>query len=139
MRRSRLLILSATIAALVLPIAAAPTLARDPATAQRDRIVAYWTPARIANAKTRDFVKASPAKFQPQKSRPPSGGSGSSSVIGASWTKGGQVLRTTGKVVFHMNSGDYICTGTVVTDNVTGRSIVVTAAHCAWDGTDGGF
>ena len=139
MRRSRLLVLSATLVALVLPVAAAPALARDSATAQRDRIVAYWTPARIANAKSRDFVKTAPGKFQPQKGKAPSGGGTTGSVIGASWTKGGQVLKTTGKVVFHMNSGDYICTGTVVTDSASGRSIVVTAAHCAWDGTDGGF
>jgi hypothetical protein len=140
MRRSRLLVLSATLVALLLPVAAVPAVARDPASAQRDRIVAYWTPARIANAKPRDFVKTAPGPAQPLKGKPPGGGGGSgASVIGASWTNAGQVLHTTGKVLFTMNSGDYICTGTVVTDGMSGRSIVVSAAHCAWDGSDGGF
>ena len=38
-----------------------------------------------------------------------------------------------------MNSGDYICSGTVVTDNRNNYSIVLTAGHCAYDASDGGF
>src|SRR5262245_27341022 len=111
MRHSRLVhaaFIGALLAGLLLPIAAAPALARDPAAAQQERTIAYWTAERIANAKPRDFVKT-PAghlvkapKAKPQR---PDGG-GTTSVIGASWTRGGQVLQTTGKVVFTMNSGD---------------------------------
>src|SRR5262245_14994140 len=144
MRRSRAAhaaFLGALLSGLLLPIAAAPVLARDPAATQHDRTIAYWTPERIANAKPRDFVKSAPGQLaQNPRAKPQRpGGGGTTSVIGASWTKGGQVLTTSGKVLFTMNSGDYICTGTVVTDGTTGRSIVVSAAHCAWDGTDGGF
>jgi hypothetical protein len=140
MRRSRAAILSALFVGLTLPIAAVPALARDPAAAQPDRTVAYWTPERIANAKPRDFVKTPSGQLvQNPKAKPQKPGGGGSSVIGASWTKGGQVVETTGKVVFTLNSGDYICSGTAVTDGTSGRSIVITAAHCAWDGTDGGF
>jgi len=140
MRRSRALILGSIIASLTVPLAAAPVLARDPASAQRDRTVAYWTAERIAHATPRDFVKTPAGTFQPRKGKPPGGGTGTGSVIGASWSKGGQVLKTTGKVVFTLNSGDYICTGTAVNDGSPGgRSIVVSAGHCAWDGADGGF
>jgi hypothetical protein len=142
MRRSRAAILSALFVGLALPIAAAPALARDPAAAAHDRTLAYWTPQRIANAKPRDFVKAPAGRLvQDPKAKPQKPGGGGSSVIGASWTKQGQVLVTTGKVVFTMNSGNYICTGTVVSDGNASdsRSIVISAAHCAWDGTDGGF
>lgn len=139
MRRPRALILAAALASLVLPIAAAPTLAQDPATAAHDRTIAYWTPARIANAKPRDFVRTPTGEFQPKKGKPGGGGS-STNVIGASWTLGGLVKEVTGKVVFTLDSGDYICTGTVVSDGTTGRSIVVSAGHCAYDwDTAGGF
>jgi hypothetical protein len=137
MRRSRAALLSVMLVSIALPIAVAPVLARDPAATQHDRTVAYWTKDRIANATPRDFVRTPGGQFVSAKARPPGGGTGS--VTGASWTKGGQVLRTTGKVVFTLNSGDYICTGTVVTDGKSDRSIVVSAAHCAWDGADGGF
>ena len=138
MRRSRALILGSIVVSLALPLAAAPVLARDPVATANDGTVAYWTAERIANAKPRDFVKTSSGQFQPRKGKPPAGGSGS--VIGASWTKGGQVVVTTGKVLFTLNSGDYICSGTLVNDGTRGgRSIVVSAAHCAWDGQDGGF
>ena len=138
MRRSRALILGSVLASLALPLAAAPALAREPVATAHQQTVAYWTSERIANARPRDFVKTPSGAFQPRKGKPPAGGTGS--VIGASWTKGGQVVVTTGKVVFTLNSGDYICTGTLVNDGARGgRSIVVSAAHCAWDGKDGGF
>ena len=140
MRRSRLLVLSATLVALVLPIAAAPTLARDPAAAAHDRTLAYWTPSRIANAKPRDFVKTPSGQFQPKKGKPGGGGTSGTNVIGASWNVGGLVKEVTGKVVFTLDSGNYICSGTVVTDGTSGRSIVISAGHCAYDWkTAGGF
>src|SRR5258706_6708758 len=37
-----------------------------------------------------------------------------------------------------MNSGDYICSGTLITDNANDRSIVITAGHCSYDAADGG-
>ena len=143
MRRSRAALLSVLLVSIALPMAVVPVLARDPAAAQHDRTVAYWTKERIANAAPRDFVKTPGGQFVAARGKPPGGGTppggSTGSVLGASWAKGGQVLRTTGKVLFTLNSGNYICTGTVVTDGTAGRSIVVSAAHCAWDGADGGF
>jgi V8-like Glu-specific endopeptidase len=60
-------------------------------------------------------------------------------VIGASWTYGGLVLHTTGKVLFTLNSGNYICSGTVVNDARATYSTVLTAGHCGYDKNDGGF
>lgn len=137
MRRSRPVTAIILLASVLLP-GAAPVLAQDQGNSEQARIFAYWTPQRIANARPRDFVRTANGQFVPDKGKP-GGGGGSVNVIGASWTKGGAVLPTTGKVVFTLNSGDYICTGTTVADGVSNRSIVVSAAHCAWDGTDGGF
>lgn len=138
MRRSRSITAIVLLAGLLLPSAAAPVLAQDQGNSEQARIFAYWTPQRLANARPRDFVRTPSGQFVPEKGKP-GGGGGSLNVIGASWTKGGAVLPTTGKVVFTLDSGDYICTGTTVADGVNGRSIVVSAAHCAWDGADGGF
>jgi V8-like Glu-specific endopeptidase len=127
---------------------AAPVAAADPVATARDKTIAYWTPERIAHATPRDFVRGTDGTFRPAakggpaspngKPSKPGGGSGNN-VIGASWTAGKQILTTSGKVVFTMNSGDYICSGTVVKDNRAAYSIVLTAGHCAYDAADGGF
>src|SRR5262245_33398524 len=100
MRRSRTAhaaFVGALLAGLLLPIAAAPAFARDPAAAQQERTIAYWTAERIANAKPRDYVKTPAGHLVPKAKPQKPGGGGTTSVIGASWTKGGQVLQTTGK------------------------------------------
>ena len=136
---------TAVITVLAVLTLAAPVAAADPVAAKRDKTIAYWTPERIANAVPRDFVRGSDGTFRPAKGAPvkpdarPGGGSGGNNVTGASWTSGKQILTTSGKVVFTMNSGDYICSGTVVTDNRNNYSIVLTAGHCAYDASDGGF
>jgi len=124
----------------LLPVAAAPVLARSQ-TAEQARVLSYWTRERIANATPRDFVRNANGSFGLAKPAPqarPGPGSGNN-VIGASWTGGGAVLKLSGKVLFTMNSGDYICSGTLITDSANDRSIVVTAGHCSYDAADGGF
>ena len=99
--------------------------------AKHDRTVAFWTHARVAKATPRDFVFDPASKsFKPTANL---AGSGSSTVKGTSWTAGGEVLRTTGKVLFAMGSSYYVCSASVVDDTVAGRSIILTAAHCAYD------
>jgi len=134
------LAIGAALAMLVVPLVVAPASARSSARAEHDRIVAYWTPARIAAAKPRDLlpvgISAGP------KVRPGGGGGGKppASVPGASWTKGGPVLDLTGKVFFHMGGGDWQCSGSVVNDNGRpGYSLVLTAGHCSIDETTGEF
>jgi hypothetical protein len=126
-----------------LSIATAGTAAAaKPAQTEHQRILAYWTPQRLADAKPRDFVRTPGGGFQKaphQNAKPPRPGGGTT-VTGASWTKGGAIQTRSGKVVFTMDSGDYICTGSIVADaGSNGVSIVMSAGHCAYDAADGGF
>ena len=103
-----------------------------------DRIVAFWTNARVARAIPRDFV-LDPATRTFKPAARPAGGGSSTTTLGSSWTAGGEVLTTTGKVLFAMGANYYVCSASVVDDTVNGRSIVLTAAHCAYDETGGTF
>ncbi len=122
---------------------AAPA-AVDKARAEHERIVAFWTPERVAQAVPRDFVfepgKGFRPAAKPDKPGKPGGGgdSGSDIVLGSSWNGGGEVLATTGKVLFSMSGSYYVCSASVVDDSMTGKSLVLTAAHCVFDesGTD---
>jgi hypothetical protein len=113
----------------LLPLAAAPVAAGDTqakARAEHERIIKYWTAERIASAKPRDFVKTADGKFVP-KARPGSGGTG------ASWTQGGPVVVRTGKVLFTMDGGNWVCSASAVTNTRANYSLVLTAGHCAYD------
>ena len=122
MRRRSLALLSSTALLLVVALASAgPAQAAPPKEkekAERARVVKYWTPKRMANAKPRDFIKTSggfvpaarggnkPDKGPTGPGDGGDGGDGDSSVAtvtGASWTQGGAALSGTGKVFFTMN------------------------------------
>jgi hypothetical protein len=127
--------LPALLAATLLLVAfAAPAAARDDARARHDRIVAHWTAARMAAATPRDFSLDPGRGFVPN--RPPGSGGG---VVGASWTGGGQILQASGKVYFEMGGGAYVCSGAAANDGRAGYSLVLTAAHCAFDESTGKF
>jgi hypothetical protein len=127
--------MAVALALLVLPLVVAPASARSSARVEHDRVVAYWTPARMAAAKPRDFVRAAD-KFVP-RARP--GGSGSL-VTGKSFAGNGEVRDRVGKVYFHMGGGDWQCSGSVVIDSGrSGYSMVLTAGHCAIDEATGEF
>jgi hypothetical protein len=135
MRRSKTAIAAAlTTLALLLPLAVAPVAAGDPqanAKAEQARIAKYWTAERIASAKPRDFVRTADGKFVP-KAKPGSG-------TGASWTGGGPVVQRTGKVLFTMAGSNWVCSASAVNDGRSTYSLVLTAGHCAYDETNGGF
>ena len=57
--------------------------------AEDARVLAYWSPARIANAKFRDYVRNGAGKIVPS-AKPGGGGA----VTGASWPNGGAVRNT---------------------------------------------
>jgi hypothetical protein len=131
MHRSKTAVAAALFTVLgLLPLAAAPVLAGDAqakAKAEQQRIVNYWTAERIAGAKPRDFVKTADGRFIP-KAKPGGGGTG------ASWTQGGPVVVRTGKVLFTMDGGNWVCSASAVNDNNrAGFSLVLTAGHCAYD------
>jgi hypothetical protein len=106
------------------------------ARAEHQRIVNYWTADRMAAAKPRDFVRNAHGFVPAAKPNRPGGGS---TVTGASWTKGGDVVDAVGKVYFHMGGGDWQCSGSVANDGRANYSLVLTAGHCAVDETTGEF
>jgi hypothetical protein len=132
MRRSKSAVAAALLTLLaLLPLAAAPVAAGDSqanAKAEQQRIIKYWTAERIASAKPRDFVKTANGTFVPKAKPVPSGGS-----TGASWTQGGPVVQRTGKVLFTMDGGNWVCSASVINDSRTTHSLVLTAGHCAYD------
>jgi hypothetical protein len=75
------------------------------------------------------------------------GGGGGDTVTNAPWTSGGDVQQTAGRIFFEMPANakrkgpwnGYVCSGTVVTDGVSGRSVILTAAHCVYDDANGAF
>jgi hypothetical protein len=125
-RRRSLLSVVVVLALMAIPAVAAPVGAAGPTASHHDQIVAYWTAARIKAAIPRDFVRSGD-KLVP-KAKPGGGG-----VTGASWNKGGAILKGSGKVYFVMGSSAYVCSGSVATDSRSGESLVLTAAHCAYD------
>jgi len=131
-RRRSSLAIGATLALVIVPLVVVPASAGS----QRDAVIAYWTPARIAAAKPRDLKPL--GHMNANRGKP--GGGGAGAVGGASWANGGAVLDQTGKVFFHMGGGDWQCSGSVVSDGGrAGYSIVLTAGHCAIDETTGEF
>ncbi len=58
-----------------------------------------------------------------------------STVPKAQWSSGGKVQTAAGRILFTMGGPNsyYVCSGTVVTDAVSGRSLIMTAAHCVYD------
>lgn len=109
------------------------------AAAEHARILAYWTPERIASAKWKDYERT-PLGFTraPEPNAKPGGG-GSGAVTGASWTGDGIVEQRVGRILFSSGGSNWICSGTVVDDGSAsnGYSVILTAGHCVYDGTDG--
>jgi hypothetical protein len=113
------------------PQAAAGSPAQQASAAsEHRRIVEYWTPGRRASAIPRDLTRPAP------NARPGVGG-GSSTVAGATWTQGGSVTVTTGKVFFNLGASRYTCSASAV-EGAAGN-LVVTAGHCVHNGNGGGF
>ena len=61
-------------------------------------------------------------------------------VANAPWTGGGTVQNAAGRIYFEMPTNNrarswaaYVCSGTVAEDATTGRSVIITAAHCVYD------
>lgn len=74
------------------------------------------------------------------------GGGGGDVVTNAAWTGGGDVQSAVGRLFYEMPSNSrrkrwagYVCSGTVVTDNNTGRSVILTASHCVYDDANRAF
>ena len=117
---------ASTVTALVSTASASPPSGHG-ARSEHQRIVDYWTPQRRANAIPRDVVL-------PLRGKP---GGGDGVVTGATWTDSSSpVVKTTGKVYFHLGRYDWVCSGSAI--NSGGNvNLVLTAGHCVWDDSAG--
>jgi hypothetical protein len=74
-------------------------------------------------------------------------GSGGNIITNSQWTDGGDVQTAVGRLYFQMPSNarlkgpwnGYVCSGTVVNDGVSGRSVILTASHCVYDDANKAF
>jgi len=75
-------------------------------------------------------------------------GSGDNSYIvtNAPWTEAGIITNVSGRIYFEMpdnrrkrNWSGYVCSGTVANDSSSGRSVIITAAHCIYDDVNKAF
>jgi hypothetical protein len=70
-----------------------------------------------------------------------SGGGGSEETVpNAEWVSGGVVQMAVGRIYFEMPGNrrrtswaGYVCSGTVTNDGTSGRTVIITAAHCVYD------
>lgn len=67
-------------------------------------------------------------------------------VVNSPWSFGGAVQTAAGRLFYEMPANrrgnrwnGYVCSGTVITEAITGRSIIVTAAHCVYDDANKAF
>jgi len=74
------------------------------------------------------------------------GGGGDDTVENAPWTGGGDVQQAVGRLYFEMPGNKrrsrwvgYVCSGTVVADGTSGRSVILTASHCVYDDANKAF
>ncbi len=75
------------------------------------------------------------------------GSTGTDTISNAEWTAGGAVQTAAGRIYFEMPKnarwkgpwGGFVCSGTVVVDDTTGRSVILTAAHCVYDDVNKAF
>lgn len=124
--------------ALMVPQSAAePATTADAATHRlaATGATAYWTPERMRDAVQLDKIQLSrPAGFgdvfsgAPLKVDPTPIGAGPGDVTGESWTDGGAVTHTAGRVFFTFDGKDSSCSANAVTSD--NRSTVITAGHC---------
>lgn len=144
MRRRAALLVTPFLLLALLPGSVVAAHPRDAKAEHRAAVIAYWTPARMKAAKPLDYVFDAVRGFHQEKANPnrgKPGGGGGGGVTGSTWEGGGKMLTTTGRVLFHLSTGDYICSGSVVDDgNATdGHAIVLTAGHCVTGNVSNSF
>jgi hypothetical protein len=105
-----------------------------------------WTWSVVAKDKANNTATSPTQTITVDTSGGGGGGGGGGVVTNATWTAGGVVQDAVGRIYFEMPSnaqrtrwGGYVCSGTVVTDGNTGRSVIQTAAHCVYDDANKAF
>ncbi|GGM67860.1 hypothetical protein GCM10010106_12310 [Thermopolyspora flexuosa] len=110
--------------------------------AQR-RVLAYWTPGRMAAAEPVEPSGGFGNLLPPERRRQAtaSGVGLAHATAGARWTMAsgrrpaapGTIAATTGRVFLTMNGRDFVCSA--VSIRAANRDLVLTAGHCVKDGT----
>ena len=129
------------------------------------KVFDFWTAERVAQATPRDLVidhrglgylKGRNGELTPYghsiraepRMGPGNGGGGGKGgggkvddgvVANSPWSFGGDVQTAAGRIIFNMGGSFFICSGTAVTDDTTGRSVILTAAHCVYDDAEKAF
>jgi hypothetical protein len=123
--------------------------------AEHARIVDFWTPERRTRAIPRDLLlddagnafmalpngglvpygqqRTDRSQRPVPMARPGGGGGGTRTITNAPWTVPGTLQTAAGRILFQMGADLYVCSGTVVQESATGRSLILTAAHCVYD------
>lgn len=104
-----------------------------------------WSWVVVAKDRAGNTSARDPFPFTVQVSDGAGGGT-EGTITEAAWQVDGPVKKATGRILFQMPANsrktkwnDYLCSGTVVTDTATSRSIVLTAAHCVYDDANKSF
>ncbi len=117
----------------------APTLAADRSEASRVRALTHWTEERMRSATPLDVTLVGsipPAGVSRAESDPAAPALGLDPVS-APWDGGGAIAARSGKIFLTVGGDDFVCSGSVIQDDGDpGRSLVLTAAHCAYDNED---
>ena len=142
--RNRRILATITASAVIAAILVAPSIAagNSKGKSPNENAIGYWTKDRLENALTRGFEfepGAKSGKLVSLGKASRGGGGKTTSITGSSWTKGGKPLSATGKVFFTMGAQTYVCSGSIVNDSKSDRSIVLTAGHCVFDNATGSF
>jgi putative cell wall-binding protein len=138
----RPVLLAAMLVAAALGAGQGPARAVDPSDVSRARALTHWTEERMRSATALDAALGAPVRAE--SAAPSIRGSGSTdapSVLTQAlepssepWGGGGAVAARSGKVFLTIDGSDYVCSGSVIQDDGDpDRSLVLTAAHCAYD------
>jgi hypothetical protein len=107
----------------------------------------WWVEAKDGAPRGGNPMTSPPVVFTVDTGTGGSGGGGSTdTVTNAHWTSGGAVKSASGRLYFEMPGNPkrkvwwgYVCSGTVATDDTSGRSVILTAAHCIYDDVNKAF
>ena len=93
----------------------------------------WWVTGKDGSPKGGLSYNSSPLTFNVDTSTN-SSSCGGSIISESEWSCDGNVQSAAGRILFSMPGGNYVCSGTVINDWATsGRSIILTAAHCVYD------
>jgi len=129
MRHRALPVIAVVLALVATTVVATPAAARNPARSEHQRIVDYWTAARMESARPHEMVLDRAGRLI----KPLVANSGGQSWPTGTADAGGLIAKVEGRVYFTLGTGNYVCSGTVVTDGRADYSLVLTAGHCVYD------